>query len=292
MFTLLLNYNFFDDKYTLGANGYHGEDKLSLKQFIVMGVLFLLIIAISILLRKVKKEKVFLVYKILSIVMPLGEIAKISFETYFDLQNGQPFNLGGILPLYACSMLLYFLPFVAWGKGGKMQRFSMAFFTTIGMVAGLSNFVYLSAAGFYPLFSFGGMYSIIFHAVIVFVGISLMCTGIYMPKDYKTIYEAMIPVGLMAVVVIPANFIIKTVPGNEFVDYMLFMNANGFVEPLSNWFINNNIQLLFSFLMLFVIYPIATAAITYIDIGIGLLVKLISRGFKKKKEPVESQENE
>ena len=117
----VLSYGFFDDKYTLRNEGYDGADKLSPKQFIVMGIIFLAIIIISLLLRKAKKEKVFTIYKVLAIVMPLLEIAKISFETYYDVLNGQPFNTGGILPFYTCSMLMYFLPFVAWGKG-KMSR--------------------------------------------------------------------------------------------------------------------------------------------------------------------------
>ena len=92
-----------------------------------------------------------------------------------------------------------------------MQRWSMAFFVSIGMVAGLSNFIYLSAAGWYPIFTFGGLYSVIFHAVIVFIGISLMITEIYTP-NWKTILEGMIPILMFSVIVIPANFIIKHVP--------------------------------------------------------------------------------
>ena len=271
----VLSYGFFDDKYTLRNNGYDGADKLSPKQFIVMGIIFVAIIIISILLRKVRKEKVFTIYKVLAIVMPLLEIAKISFETYFDLKNGQPFNTGGILPFYTCSMLMYFLPFVAWGKG-KMSRFSMAFFSTIGMAAGLSNFIYLSAAGWYPLFTFGCMHSISYHSVIVFVGISLLVTGIYTPS-IKSIYEGMIPVLIFGLLVIPINFIIKTYTADTWVDYMLLMDANGFVPVISDFFKNNHIQLLFSFFMLFIIYPIGTALMTFIDMGIAGVVNLLKK---------------
>ena len=47
-----LAYKFFDDSYTLRTNGYNGEDKMSIRQFIVMGCIFILIILISILLRR------------------------------------------------------------------------------------------------------------------------------------------------------------------------------------------------------------------------------------------------
>ena len=283
-----MNYGFFDDSYTLAEKGYHGEDRMSPKQFIFMGALFIAIIIVSILLRKVKKEKLFTMYKVLAIVMPIIEITKIAFSTVADLTHGQPFNLGGILPLYSCSMLLYFLPFVAWGKGGKMQRFSMAFFSSIGLVAGLSNFIYLSSAGWYPIFTYGGLYSALFHAVIVFVGMSLMITGLYKPS-FRTIYEGMIPILIFSVFVIPANFIIKHVPNNgSNPDYMMLMDANGFIPFISNFFIEHNIQFLFSLLMLFVAYPIATALITLIDMGVIALIKLIAKPKNKGDNPQEA----
>ena len=274
-FINILSYGFFDDKYTLRNNGYDGIDKMSPKQFIFMGSLFILIIIISILLRKVKKEKIFTIYKVLAIIMPILEITKISFETHFDIINDGYFNIGGILPFYTCSMLLYFLPVVAF-TNGNLKRYSMAFFTTIGLVAGLSNFVYLSALGWYPLFTFGGMYSAMFHAVIVFVGISLMITGIYTPS-FKSIYEGMIPIVIFSIVVIPLNFYIKNHTQDTWVDYMMLMNANGFISPVSDFFINHHIQLLFSLIMLFVAYPIATALIALIDIGIIKFVSLFKK---------------
>ena len=61
------NYGFFDDSYTLAEKGYTGSDRMSPKQFIVMGVLLVLIIIGSILLRKIKKEKMFTIYKVIAI---------------------------------------------------------------------------------------------------------------------------------------------------------------------------------------------------------------------------------
>lgn len=270
-----LDYGFFDGAQDLAAKGYAGEDRMSPKQFIVMGTIFVLIVVGSVLLRKTKKERLFTIYKVLAIFMPILEISKIAFSTYFDLKAGEHFNLGGILPLYTCSMLLYFLPFVAWGKGW-IKKSSMAFFASIGMVAGLTNFIYLSAAGWYPIFTFGGLYSVFFHAAIVFVGMSLLITGNYTPS-FKSIIEGMIPVLIFSAFVIPANFIIKSIPEYFYVDYMLLMDANGFVPAISNFFIENHIQLLFSLLMLFVVYPLATAIIVLIEMGIARVCKLFGK---------------
>lgn len=279
-----MRYGFFDNSYTLAEKGYTGSDRLSIQQFITMGLIFIAIIVVSIFLKKLKKEKVFTIYKVIAIVMPILEIIKIVFSSLSDISHGEPFNYGGILPLYSCSMLLYFLPFVAWGKG-KIQRWSMAFFVSIGLVAGLSNFVYLSAAGWYPLFTYGCLHSIIFHAAIVFVGMSLMITEIYIPS-FKTIYEGMIPILLFSVIVLPANFIIQNMPNpGSSPDYMMLMNANGFIPFISDFFINNHIQILFSLLMLFVAYPLATTLITLVDIGIYNLIKRLFKN-KERKEAV------
>jgi len=103
------------------------------KQFIVMGSIFIIIIIICVLLRKLKREKLFTIYKILAIFLPIFEIVKISYSTYFDIINGETFNYGGIIPLYTCYMVFYFLPFVAWGIG-KMQRYSIITLVDMGVI--------------------------------------------------------------------------------------------------------------------------------------------------------------
>ena len=52
-----LIYGFFDGPQDLRAQGYAGGDRMSLLQFIVMGVIFALIVLVSVLLRKAKKER-------------------------------------------------------------------------------------------------------------------------------------------------------------------------------------------------------------------------------------------
>lgn len=280
-------YRFFEDKHTLRELGYNGNDFFSLKHFLFMGIMLVLIITISILLRKVKKEKIFIIYKVIAIISPLLEIFKITFETHFDLLRGMGFNWGGLLPLYTCSMLMYFMPFVAFGKG-NMKQWSMAFFTTIGMLAGFTNFIYLSALNWYPLFTFGALYSAYYHSMLVFVGMSLLITGIYKPT-WQTIKDAMIPVILFCVIVVPANYIIKHVTNDTWVDYMMIMNFNGMwvFGKFSDWLDDRGLNFIFTILMVCVGYPIAAALFTAIDIGI---IKLIDKF--KKKEPKEELELE
>ena len=271
-------YGFFDDSYTLASKGYNGADRMSVKQFVTMGVLFLLIVIVSLLLRRTKREKLYLIYRIMAIAMPLLEISKITFSSYFDIVNNQGFNWGGILPLYTCSMLLFFLPFLAWGKG-KMKAWSMAFFSTIGLVAGLSNFIYLSAAGYYPIFTFGGLYSVIFHGALVFVGMSLMITGEYKPSN-RSILEGMIPVLIFSIPVIPFNYILRAYfPNGGYADYMLLMDCNGFpyIGDFANWLASFHLRFLFTLFMLVVVYPLATGIIVFVEVGLFKALSLVPK---------------
>ncbi|MBQ9416918.1 MAG: YwaF family protein [Clostridia bacterium] len=280
-FNFSSDYGFFEGSYSIAEKGYHGEDRMSLKQFLVMGAIFVFLILLSVLLRN-KKEKLITVYRILSFLMPVLEIGKIIFSTYYDIEHGDGFNWGGILPFYTCSMLFYFLPFVAFGKG-RLRRFSMAFFTSIGLVAGLSNFIYLSAAGWYPLWTYGCLYSILFHSVIVFVGLSLLISGLYRP-DFKTMYEGLIPVFAFSLLAIPVNYIVRTIPGNGFADYMLLIDCNGFVPALHGFFADHGLQFLFTLFVLFVGYPAAHALVVTLEIGLIRLLSLFGQNKQKKEK--------
>ncbi len=286
-------YRFFEDSYTLARNGYNGEDRMSLKQFVVMGIWFILIVLISVFLRKKTKDNkktLYTIYKVLAIIMPLLDIFKICFSTYFDLKNGESFNWGGILPLYSCSMLLYFLPFVAWGKG-KMRKYSIAFFCTVGMVAGISNFIYLSSAGYYPIFTYGSMYSIFFHGVIVFVGMSLMICDEYKPT-FASIIDGMIPILMFSVIVIPVNFIIKYNTDDGYVDYMMLMSCNRlpvFID-ISNFLSEHGLLLLFSFFMLGIVYPLVTAIMVSIELGVYKLVDFVREKVGKNKANISEEQ--
>ncbi len=273
-------YGFFDSSYELSRKGYAGADRMSPRQFVFMGAVLLLIIILSVILKN-KREKLFRVYRVMSVLMPALELVKIVFSSYHDIANGQPFNWGGILPLYTCSMLLFFLPVLSWGKG-KWKEYSAAFFTTVGLVAGLTNFVYLSAAGWYPLFTYGCLHSVVYHGALVFVGLSLMISGEYVP-EIRTFYRGMIPVLLFGFLVMPVNFIIKKCTADTWVDYMLLMNCNGLpvIGDFAEMLTSRGLTLVFSLLMLLVAYPLATFIITAIDAGAARLVKFSGRVLRK-----------
>ncbi len=270
----MILYGFFDSSYELERKGYSGEDRMSPRQFAFMGAVLLIIVVVSLLFRG-RREKLFRVYRVMAIVMPVLELIKIFFSTFHDFANGHRFNWGGILPLYTCSMLLFFLPILAWGKG-KWKDYSAAFFTTVGLIAGLTNFVYLSAAGWYPIFTYGCLHSVIYHGALVFVGMSLMISGEYVP-EVRTFYMGMIPVLVFSAIVIPVNFLIKHYTADKWVDYMLLMNCNGlpYIGDFAEFLSSKGLTLLFSLIMLFAVYPLVTFLTAVIDAGAARLARTV-----------------
>lgn len=250
---------------------------MSNKQFIVSGFLLTIIICLCFYLKSKSKKQLFFGYKILWILLVVSEIAKIIYSTYFDIINEEQFNWGGVLPLYTCSMILFFLPGMIWSKS-QFQNYCISFFSTIGLAAGLSNFIYLSSASFYPIFSYACFHSYFTHSSLVFVGLSLIITKNFIPR-WNAIYEAFIPIIIFSIPANVINYIIYYVIDQRWVDYMLLMRGNGFgiFGQWSNYLHSLNLGFIFSLFVIFVVYPICATGIMLIDWGLISFINLLTK---------------
>ncbi len=222
----MLNYNFFDYKDFIPD-----EDKQNVMWstehivFIILAVLA--IILLCYFLRNIKGKSVDKYLKILAIIMPVLEIIKITWETYWDIKLGHGFNITGLLPLYTCSMFIYVLPFAGWGKG-KVKECALAFLTTLSVFAGLTNFFIPPIFNTYPFFSYASFMSLNYHFLMVFTGVFLVSTRYYVP-NFKSILKGFIPLLIFSVIVIPFDYIMFY-NGHYWIDYMLYIH--GFGAPL------------------------------------------------------------
>jgi hypothetical protein len=222
----MLTYNFFDYKDFIPD-----EDKQNVMWstehivFIILAVLA--IILLCYFLRNIKGKSVDKYLKILAIIMPVLEIIKITWETYWDIKLGHGFNITGLLPLYTCSMFIYVLPFAGWGKG-KVKECALAFLTTLSVFAGLTNFFIPPIFNTYPFFSYASFMSLNYHFLMVFTGVFLVATRYYVP-NFKSILKGFIPLLIFSVIVIPFDYIMFY-NGHYWIDYMLYIH--GFGAPL------------------------------------------------------------
>lgn len=219
----MFNYNFFDYKdFIKDADKQNVMWSMPHIIFIIVSVL--VIILLCILLRKIKGKNVENYLKTLSIIMPILEIIKISWETYWDIKLGHGFNVTGLLPLYTCSMFMYVLPFAGFGKG-KIKECALAFLTTIGIFAGITNFFIPPIFNTYPFFTYASFMSLNYHFLMVFTGVFIVSSRYYVP-NIKNVFKGFLPLLIFSCIVIPFDYIMFYA-GYEWIDYMLYIHGYG-----------------------------------------------------------------
>jgi hypothetical protein len=257
-----MKYNFFDYKDFI--QGYHGQDFFGTTHLIAMVVLTLLIIALLIIFRKTKPEKVDKYLKIISIIVPVLEIIKIVWETVFDIKMGHGFNLTGLLPLYTCSLFIYTLPLVAWCKG-KVKDTAICWLATIGVFGGLTNLYLTQILNTYPFWTFATFMSLYFHFLMVFTGLFIVVTKYKKFKFFDAIL-AWIPLAIFSILVIPVCYALKA-------DYMLYYYGNGapILPDIANFFASHNLRFIYTLIVMF-----GYMLIAFIFISIYKLIYFLS----------------
>jgi len=257
-----------------GYLNYDGSDLLSAKQFILTGIILVVIIALAILLRKTKENKVTIFLRIISILVPLTDTIKFHWETHYDILFGYGINWGGNLPLYTCSLFMFTLPFAAWCKG-KPREIALGFLTTLGIIAGLSNFIYLNILGSYPLFHYASFQSIFYHGMMVFTGLFLLTTKYVKIKAINIIYS-MITIFIFSLIAIPITYNIYFTTNNG-CDYMLYTRGAGLpiIGDLATKLGEKNLLSLYTLFMMTIGYGFAST----VAYGLEKLIVLVKMLF-------------
>jgi len=263
-------YGFFD--YKGNITGYNGQDYMSPIQYIMTAIGVVLIIFILIFLRNMKKDNSKKMLWIMGVVFTSLYIIKTTWESYFDIKQGGGFNIW-ILPFDTCSIFMPALLVAGLAKkDGKVERVASVWLSTIGFAGGIANFIFLRGLNYYPMFTFGALYSFFWHLAMVFVAFFIPVTGFH-KFEWKDILISMIPMLLYSIVVIPFNYI-------KDLDFMLLNGAGGvpLIEGLCEKLINAHLRG-FATLLMLVAYLGASALMVSIYIGIP---KLKNKIFRKK----------
>ena len=169
----------FLSKFFCKENEYEPVGMFSVGHIVTL-IIFLLIVAFcAYKCRKIGKDKAIFLTKIIAIVVTVLEIIKITIAFI----NGEGDKLDHWVPLYFCSMFIY----AAWLAGyakGKIADLGRAFVGTGGIIAGLSFLIFPTTSfTMYPLFHYFCMYSMVYHSLMVFLGITYLLNGVV--KIYK-----------------------------------------------------------------------------------------------------------
>ena len=263
------DYNFFDYKYNI--SGYTGQDYGSFAQYLYLVISIIVLFILIIIFRKYSKEKVLKIIKITSIFMILLYIVKTTWESVYDIKIMGSFNVG-LLPFDSCSIIMLAGMISSFSKG-KMKEYADSWITTGSIVGGIATMLYLNAFKYYPFLSFGAFYSMIWHFLMVFIGILLIVTN-YVEINYKMVIKGFIFHLLISFIVIPIDFIFN-------LDFMMYKSLGGIpiFEGIASKFTENGLQILNPIMML-LLYFIAFNIVFLI----ALLIKNIKYKLYKKEE--------
>lgn len=266
-----MGYGFFDYKGLIPD--VYKTGMFTPEHIVLIVLVYLIAIFLPILLRRAQRRKITIFLRVLSIVMVVWEATKITWESYFDITIGDGrFNFEGILPLYTCSLFIYTLLVAAWTHG-RVQKIALSFITTIGLLYGAIGVIYCNGLNWYPLFSFGGLYSFLFHSTMFVTGMILLITG-YHELQWKDSLWAMIPILILSVLAIPANY-------RWGADYMLLHTGSGvpLYEDIAAWLASKGLRFLYTVLMLATHIPLAC-----IIIAAATLIRTLFAKLSKKSE--------
>lgn len=238
------NYNFFDYKYNIP--GYTGQDYGGLAQYIYLIISVIIMITLLVILRKSSKEKVHNIIRVTSIFLTILYIVKTTWESIYDIKLTGSFNTG-LLPLDTCSIIMLAGLISGFGKG-KIKKLADSWLCTGGIVGGFATMIFLHAFKYYPFLSFGAFYSMIWHFLMVFIGLLLIVTN-YVETKYTTILYGYLFHLLVSLIVIPIDFIY------EF-DFMMYLNLGGIpiFEDIAGYLTSINLQILNPIMMLILYY--------------------------------------
>lgn len=190
----------FLSKFFCKENEYEPVGMFSVGHIVTL-IIFLLIVAFcAYKCRKIGKDKAIFLTKIIAIVVTVLEIIKITIAFI----NGEGDKLDHWVPLYFCSMFIY----AAWLAGyakGKIADLGRAFVGTGGIIAGLSFLIFPTTSfTMYPLFHYFCMYSMVYHSLMVFLGITYLLNDV-VKIDKKSFIDYVIFCSVLNILAIIVN---------------------------------------------------------------------------------------
>ncbi|MBR7033399.1 MAG: YwaF family protein [Clostridia bacterium] len=251
------NYNFFDYKFNIP--GYSGQDYGGVAQYLYLAISAVLLVALLIALRKTPREKARLIIGFIGIFMTVLYIGKTAWESYYDVTVVGKFNFW-LLPFDSCSFIMPAAILAGFARG-KVRDVAAAWVATGGIVGGFATMLFLNAFYYYPFLSFGAFYSMLWHFLMVFMGLLVLVST---PRNlpFSLVTKGYLFHLAASAVVIPIDFIWNF-------DFMLYKDLGGvpFFEGVASDLTEKGLGFLNPLIML-ILYFAAFSLIWLIAAGI------------------------
>ncbi len=177
--------------------------------------------------RKTSEKRLQKIYTVLWASLVILEIVTMAWDTLAS-RTGQ-FDWQGMLPLYPCSVFLYSMPLLIWGKGNA-RKAACGYLCSVGLLGGVINFVYpQTALTYYSCLSFRSFITFYYHAVLVFCCVTMLTSGYHSLRGVKKWWELLLPAVPLLCVSVFANIVnFSSIDA----DYMWFKLESMFFAPI------------------------------------------------------------
>ena len=195
--------------------------------FMVSACWIALIVILCLHLRNKSEDTLRKVFAGLWVATVVLEVAKITWETFSGADIY--FELGGVLPLYPCSIFMYAMPFAIWGKGA-VRYSACGYVCSLGLLGGAINFIYpANILSNYSCISFAGFHTLFYHGVLVTCAALMLLSGYHSYKGVTKWGQLLLPAVPALIVSVVANLVNFSSVGS---DYMFFKLNSFFFAPL------------------------------------------------------------
>jgi hypothetical protein len=159
------------------------------EHFIFIALSMIIGLGVALLLRNKSKKTIGVVILSLWAFCVALDLFKWIIVWYCVAKGIQgPFDPTILVPLHSCSMFMYVFPVAFFAKNKTVKTAANSFLISINMIMGfITLFVGFGGKGC-SVFSFFGLHTLIYHALIVIVPLIMLVTGYYRPEVKDILY--------------------------------------------------------------------------------------------------------
>ena len=195
--------------------------------FAFSAVCLAVVIFFAVLTAKKSEKTMRTVFAVLWILAVVFEFIKIIWETYTG--KTVELELGGVLPLYPCSIFMYAMPFAIWGRE-KVRYAACGYVCTLGLLGASINFLYpANILQNYSCISFAGFHTFFFHGTMLFCALVMIISGYHSYAKAEKWADLLLPAVPALCVSLVANAVNFSEIGS---DYMFFRLSSFFFAPI------------------------------------------------------------
>ena len=168
----------------------NGPYAFTLEHFLFIVIATLLAFASAFLLRKAKHSAVTKV--LIGIWIAVVSIDVFKWAVLYILvatrPEEYPFSLDTMLPLHSCSMFMYVFPLAIFTKNKVISLSAKSFLVNVNMIMGYITMFVGFAGKKSSVFSFFGLHTLLYHALIFTAPLIMVVTEYYRPKKKDILY--------------------------------------------------------------------------------------------------------